>query len=145
MIPKIPSYVYFAINELGTREIAGNEDNSQILEYLDSVKIIKGHDEIPWCSGFINWVMIQDGLKGTNKANARSWLDWGVAIDKPQVGAVVVFKRGLEAWQGHVAILLDWNEEYFIVIGGNQSNKVGIAYLPRDKVLGMRMEKKNES
>jgi len=139
MIPRIPTYILTAINELGTKEIDGSQDNPRILQYLETVNLEKKHDEIPWCSAFVNWVMTIEGYNGTNKANARSWLGYGKEIKEPILGAIVVFKSGRQAWQGHVAFILDSSNKYVKVVGGNQSDKVGIANYSRKNVLGYRL------
>jgi len=77
-----PSWLEVAKAELGTKEIIGPAANPRILEYLKTVHIkdIKdAKDEVPWCSAFVNWVMLSSNLQGTGSAVARSWIFWGVA------------------------------------------------------------------
>lgn len=139
MIPRIPTYLLTALNELGMQEIKGNRDNPRIQQYLASVNLFDKADEIPWCSAFVNWCFTMDGYYGTSKANARSWLDWGEKIKEPVLGSIVIFKRGNKSWQGHVAFVLDWTDKYIAVIGGNQRDKVGIANYSKKNVLGYRI------
>ena len=45
-----------ASSQLGIKEISGNEDNPVILKYADESGIAGvSHDEVPWCSIFVNW------------------------------------------------------------------------------------------
>ena len=83
-----------AFGELGTEEIAGNENNPEVLKYA-SEPGIKGitNDEIPWCSTFVNRVAWKAGLQISGKANARSWLNVGTKVTSPEPGDVVVFWR----------------------------------------------------
>ena len=73
--------------------------------------------ETPWCAYFLNWVLEQLGLKGTDSGLARSFADWGEACDCKK-GAIVVFPH-------HVAIVSRITPAGRVfIIGGNQSNMV---------------------
>jgi uncharacterized protein (TIGR02594 family) len=47
-----------------------------------------------WCSVFANWVMQRAGYTGTLSALASSWMKWGLALDTPRRGAIVVLDDG---------------------------------------------------
>lgn len=101
-----------------------------------------------WCAGFVNAVLGEAGLGGTGKLNARSFLNYGQAVEKPQVGDIVVFSRGdPNGWQGHVGFIAGVNNDGSLrVLGGNQSTKdskgrgvtVNISTYSTDRVLGYR-------
>ena len=92
-----------------------------------------------WCAAFVNAALGATGKSGTDKLNAQSFLNWGTPVDKPQRGDVVVFKRGNEAWQGHVGFYVGEGPDGTIkVLGGNQGNKVSIKTFSTDKLLGYR-------
>ncbi|MEZ0226867.1 MAG: CHAP domain-containing protein [Alphaproteobacteria bacterium] len=86
-----------------------------------------------WCAAFVNSVLEGVGIDGNDKLNARSFLDgYGtkVAQKDVQAGDIVVIPRGTEAWQGHVAMVLDKyqapNGQWRVhVIGGNQGSEGG--------------------
>lgn len=138
MSVNVPKWLDIAMGELGQAEVGGPEANPRIAEYLATVNQA-GDDEIAWCSAFVNWCMIESGIKGTNKPNARSWLDWGEQIHDPLVGCVVIFKRGTSSWQGHVAFYLDRNSDGLVhVLGGNQGNRVCMAQYQSANLLGFR-------
>ena len=129
-----------AVCEIGVKEVQGNQDNSRILEYLSTVK--KGflggilHDEIAWCSAFVNWVMNMSGLEGTNNPAARSWLKWGKE-NICKVGSIVVLRRGY-SWQGHVGFVSKVGEYQVRVLGGNQNNSVCESWYDKSLILGTR-------
>lgn len=132
----IPLYLQYAIKEIGVKEIPGEEENPRINEY-HAVCNIKGEDR-GWCSSFLCWCMEQAGLKHTSSALARSWLEWGDYVEKPQVGDIVIFKRGTEPWMGHTAIYMGKRGNLINVLGGNQTDMVCVSRYPEKKLLGYR-------
>jgi len=132
-----------ALSELsfGVSEKSGIEiHNPKIVEYHKTTSLKAKSDEVAWCSSFVNWCMYKSNVTRTNKANARSWLSWGVPIDKPRIGCVVIFKRGLSKKQGHVGFYAGPDEDKNVIrcLGGNQKNKVCISVYPKSKVIGYR-------
>jgi uncharacterized protein (TIGR02594 family) len=131
-------WMQIAVSELGTAELPGNASNPRIIEYLQSVQAFGG-DETAWCSAFANWVMGKAGFSGSGKANARSWLDWGVKLDRPCYGAVTVLWRDdPRSWKGHVAFYVADTSRGIKLLGGNQGDKVSVATYPNLRVLGYR-------
>lgn len=128
------------------RERPGGEDDPFILWCLESTPLgIELHDEIPWCSAFVNRCAWHLRLPRSKRANARSWLDIGEAVNlqSAEVGNdVVVLKRGANPIEGHVGIFAGIDADGIgikvRVLGGNQSNSVTIASFPIDDVLGVR-------
>lgn len=122
----------------GVRGIAGSSDNPRIVQYHATT----GHaqdDETAWCSSFANWCMIQAGHRGTNRANARSWLDWGQALDEPRYGCVtVLWRESRSSWKGHVAFFNSMSGSNLSLLGGNQSNSVRLSNYASSRVLGYR-------
>lgn len=136
-----PPWLIVARGERGTEEISGPEHNPKILEYHSTLKEPFTTDEISWCSSIMNWCFIQVGIKGTDSALARSWLRWGIPLDKPRPGAVMIYERGDEPWMGHVNLYTGEDSRYYFGIGGNQGNTVNITRYPKDKLLGIRWPK----
>lgn len=135
---------HIAMKELGQTEIVGKADNPRIIEYLKAVDIndeITLHDEIAWCSAFVNWCIQQAGGKGTRQAAARSWLNWGKSVEKPEVGDIVIFRRPPSKWMGHVGFVYEVGPLGYKVLGGNQSNQVCLKNYSSSKVLGFRTSK----
>jgi uncharacterized protein (TIGR02594 family) len=128
-----------ARKEIGQREKKGRGINSRIKHYYEKA----GHpyvkdDDVPWCSAFANFVMESSGIRGTHSLAARSWLTWGRKVD-PQIGAIVVLKRGTEAWQGHVGFITAVTPTHVKVLGGNQGDMVCEKLFPKAAILGCRM------
>ena len=115
----------------------------------DELKAFLGVDpyRTEWCAAFINSVLRVNNIPGSESVSenpllARSFLDWGVEVDEPKLGDIVVFTRGNQGWQGHVAIyvrtdVID-NKSYHVVLGGNQDDKVSYEYYSTSTVLGYR-------
>lgn len=137
-----PAWLAVARKELGVKEHVGDADNPRIVEYHRSTSLGKAdanEDETPWCSSFVNWCMVKAGRYGTNSAWARSWLKWGVALDVPKLGCVVVFSRNTNS--GHVGFFIKEVGENILVLGGNQNNEVCEALYPKSRLLGYRWPK----
>jgi len=118
------------------------KENTQELEELTGVNPI----QIEWCAAFANAILEQSNIP-SNKDHkyaltARSFLDWGVEVEQPVMGDIVVFPRGDESWQGHVgffvkAQVID-DTLYYYILGGNQKNSVNVELYPAGKALSVR-------
>jgi uncharacterized protein (TIGR02594 family) len=98
-------------------------------------------DETPWCSSFVNAIAWQLRLPRSKSAGARSWLSIGETIGLPFAAVgydVVVLRRGVHAWQGHVGFYAGATTSHISVLGGNQGNAVSVAPFPVTDVLGIR-------
>lgn len=131
-----------AQNEQGTEEVKGKKHNADIVQYFADIEQdwVK-NDETPWCAAFVGSCLEKAGLTSTRALNARSYLKWGRAIDKPVPGCIVVFKRGNSTWQGHVAFYIGEANGRIKVLGGNQGDMVKVSTYSRDDLLGYRLPK----
>lgn len=125
-----PRWLEVARGELGTAEIRGARDNARVVEYHQATSLRARDDETSWCSSFVNWTMRQSGIEGTGSAAARSWLRWGQAVPRDSAharpGDVIVFPRGNNPAQGHVAIVSEVLPNGMVrVVGGNQGQGQG--------------------
>lgn len=134
----LAKWLEIAKGEIGVAEYPGPDDNPRIVEYLRSTTYPNPVDEVHWCSAFVNFCIGQAGLKGTRSAAARSWLDWGVPLSKPQPGCITVFKRGTSPTSGHVAFYVGARGAFLDVLGGNQSNQVKVSPYPGANRLAYR-------
>ena len=93
-----------------------------------------------WCADFVNATLSQGGLEGTGSGMARSFMDWGQAVDTPQRGDIAVFSRGdPNGPSGHVGFFDSFNPDGSInVLGGNQDDSVNISPYSADRLLGFR-------
>lgn len=84
--------------------------------------------------------MEQARIRGTNRANARSWLNWGgMCLERPAYGAVTVLWRVRRRhWKGHVGFYVGQEGSNLLLLGGNQGNAVSIRSYPADRLLGYR-------
>lgn len=137
MASELPRWLHIASQELGISEIVGLDHNKRILDYHSATSLKAQSDEIAWCSSFVNWVMKQSMIKGTYSAAARSWLSWGYECG-PTPGCIVVLKRGQSETQGHVGFLVDHDDAFVHLLGGNQKNKVCVAKYAKHDVLSYR-------
>ncbi|CAB4141439.1 TIGR02594, TIGR02594 family protein [uncultured Caudovirales phage] len=117
------SWYEVARRELGVKELQGIADNPRIVEYHATTTLRATDDEVPWCSSFVNWCMTKAGYVGTRSAAARSWASWGVKIDKPVKGCIVVLTR---TGGGHVGFYEDGDDHTISVLGGNQDDAVNV-------------------
>ena len=123
------SWYEIATKELGQREVKGDADNPRIIEYHKATTLRASHDEVPWCSSFVNWCFKEAGYTGTKSAAAASWLAWGTHIPSPVKGCVVVITRpDLRKAGGighHVAFYDGYVDgKHIRILGGNQSDAV---------------------
>jgi uncharacterized protein (TIGR02594 family) len=134
-------YMKLARDLVGTKEIVGPADNPKIMEMYAAVgHDWVEHDETAWCAAFVGYCLEKSGLRSTRALNARSYLNFGVAVELADAkeGDIVVFSRGKEAWQGHVAFFVAATATQIKVLGGNQTNAVTIANYAKTRLLGIR-------
>jgi len=135
----VPDHVVYAIGYLGLHE---HKDREQLhnLVGVDPV-------QTEWCAAFLNAILENQNIAGSDSVSnnplmARSFLSWGDTVAVPQIGDIMIFKRGNNSWQGHVAIYLDTvkknNKTYYKILGGNQDDSVTISYYPTDLLISAR-------
>lgn len=90
-----------------------------------------------WSSAFLNWVFEQAGIVGTGSGANASWLNWGVKLDKPKPGAIVL--AGLP--NGAVIVgfyLKDLDDKSILALSGNVRDQVTTATIPKSIVRAYR-------
>ena len=135
---------------IGIAEMAGSADHPLIQWWLSLCGFPSDvHDEVPWCSAFVNGMAWELRLPRSKSAAARSWLTVGrpVNLQDAEVGFdVVVISRGEEpqpgpdvlAAPGHVGIYAGWEGGQVSLLAGNQGNAVSVEGFPLSRVLGIR-------
>ena len=121
---------------VGLKEIPGAKHNSTILNWLKELKAWWSEDESPWCGVYVGHCFKSCGLAIPKYyMRAKAWADgWGIKIDKPIPGCVVVFER---TGGGHVGIVTGINSKgNLIVLGGNQGNMVKYSPFDTSRVVG---------
>ncbi len=127
---------------LAARQIGLNEreQGAAIKDYLTTGGQNLDPQTAAWCAAFVNSTLEQSGYKGTGSNLARSFLDWGQAVDDPEQGDLAVFWRdNPEGPYGHVGFFDGYNADGTIrVLGGNQGDAVSVANYDPSRLLGFR-------
>lgn len=130
--------VAFAQAYLGKSE---TEDVDVLSSFISrTAGLVINPAQTAWCAAFVDAVLHSTGSAGTGQLNARSYLNWGVAVDQPRVGDVVVmWRESPNSWKGHVGFYAGTNPDGTIkVLGGNQDDSVSFANYDPNTVLGYR-------
>jgi uncharacterized protein (TIGR02594 family) len=97
---------------------------------------------IPWCAAFANAILNRLGYEGTGSLMARSFLALHTKTKQPEIGDIVVLKRGRDGASGHVGFFEGFEEvdgvKYVKVFGGNTEKMVTTGWYPVKAVLGYR-------
>lgn len=131
-------WMSIALAEEGVEEFPGDQENPRIIEYHKTTTGKFEKDEIPWCSSFVNWVFLSAGIRGTDSAAARSWAQWGRPLYVPLYGCLVVLSRTSDPRFGHVGFFLKAENGKFLILGGNQKNRVSRAWFPKHQAIAFR-------
>ena len=135
---------------LNVAEAPGAVANPQVLAMLRLDDPSVRDDETPWCSAFVNYVAWLLDLPRSRSLRARSWLTIGAPIAWTEARAafdVVVLSRGDHAppatnlyAPGHVGFFsrLDLINGRVQLLGGNQGNRVCLAWFPTARILDVR-------
>lgn len=114
-------------------------DRGQLRELFTKANQNVDPQMVAWCAAFVNSVLAANGIKGTGKLSARSFLGYGESTDTPNKGDIVVTGRGNDRAQGHVGFYDGTDARGRIrVLGGNTNDKVGVSTYARTDVLGFR-------
>jgi uncharacterized protein (TIGR02594 family) len=129
------SYLETADSYFGLHEV---EDRQELKEFMEYDPVV-----YEWCAAFVNAVFREHGIPGSESVSehpllARSFLDWGVEVDEPDFGDLVIFDRGNEGWQGHVGFYMGTYGNSYMILGGNQDNQVNYEFYPISRVIGIR-------
>ncbi|MBX9825436.1 MAG: hypothetical protein K2Y27_10620 [Xanthobacteraceae bacterium] len=122
-----PKYLKAAFSALGLSEIAGEEDEPQILAmYAACGHAEVRHDEIAWCAAYVGWALHRGGLPNTGSLLAISYAHYpGRRFTKDETvprGAICVWPR---TGGNHVNFALVDLGDTLLCIGGNQGNGRG--------------------
>ena len=134
----VPNYVKKALKEVGIYEIHGGKHHPRVLEYHRSSAGKYSNDEVPWCGSFVNWVLRKSGYETIGvPERAKAWLDFGLPIDEPVMGAIAVKSR---KGGGHVAIVVGESPDGKLwCVGGNQNDEVNLSLYSREVFEGFRV------
>ncbi len=140
----IPPWLQVMRDHLGLAEVEGASSNPEILALakkvaaadprLGWIDAFYDDDAIPWCGLMEAYCMVEAGLlpPAPNPLSARSWAQWGLALPLAIPGAVLVFSR---PGGGHVGLYEGEDDTHYLVIAGNQGDRVSKARLPKSRIL----------
>lgn len=128
-------WIVEAKKHIGLKEVPGPKSNPTIVGWLQRLKSWYFEDQSPWCSTYVAYCMQINGIVIPKYwMRALDWSNWGVKLDKPIDGCVVVFKR---TGGGHVGFVMgETKDGYLSVLGGNQGDAVSIAKFDKSRVVG---------
>lgn len=140
-----PKMVKEAIKLYGIYEQPGDGDNEDIMAWAEDmgeeVKRIYYADAVPWCGLFMAVVAKRAGKVVVKEPLwALNWSSFGHHVSTPMLGDVLVFTRtrpdGKKA--GHVGLYIGETDTHYLVLGGNQNDKVCIARQAKSRLYTAR-------
>jgi uncharacterized protein (TIGR02594 family) len=135
-----PRMLIEALELYGTLETVGTKNNPTILAWAKEVgkdiQDVYTADSIPWCGLFMA-VVAKRAAKEWPKTPlwALSWATFGKKVPEPMLGDVLVFTR---QGGGHVALYVGEDETAYHCLGGNQSDKVCISRIAKNRLYTAR-------
>lgn len=132
-----PLWVNVAGLVRGVKEIPGPASNPLILQWAKEIGAPAWYDndDKAWCAIIVNRVHLACDLplagEGYDLLRAKSFLLWGQKLDTPLYGCVMVFTR---EGGGHVGWLVGESQNFYLIRGGNQDNKVSDAWIRKDRL-----------
>ena len=149
-VTEMPNTIKLGLAEYGVHEVVGKGSNRTIIGWRDElnshgVKIVGfSDDDIPWCGLFAAVIAFRRVKSGqevpASPLWARNWTRYGVKALNPALGDVLVFERGSG---GHVGFYVAEDKSAYHVLGGNQSNRVSIARIAKNRLLAARRPRYN--
>jgi uncharacterized protein (TIGR02594 family) len=132
-----PRHLLKALELYGTTEIVGKESNPVIMGWAQELGIKHyNNDDIPWCGLYIAILMHRAGRPVVKDPLwARNWANFGVKVDQPMLGDVLVFSRESG---GHVGLYISQSSTHYHVLGGNQNNQVNIVLIAKNRLIASR-------
>jgi len=140
---ELPELMKIAEANLGMNE---RDQNAALQDFLKNGGVNLDPATTAWCAAYVNATLKQAGLEGTGSNLARSFENWGEAVDgDPQRGDLAVFWReSMDSGKGHVGFFDGYNEDGTIrVLGGNQGDSVSYSNYNPNQLIGFRRAPKN--
>lgn len=114
-ISAAPDIASLAATHIGRGETAADNVGPWVKRYLKTSK------PLPWCAGFVSFVLRDAGKSVPYTLSSRAFLKIGKRVEDPQPGDVAVFWRGKRAGPlGHSAIVERVTENAVVIIEGNR-------------------------
>lgn len=127
-------WLEIARKDSGVVAIKGATHEDRVIEYHATTSKDSA-DEVPWCSSFVNWVLKQSNMKGTNSPGSATWVanKWGKDFEEAY-GTIYVLWHN-DGTGGHVGFVIGRNVDQvkYVLFGGNQHNSVDYSSFPNGK------------
>lgn len=125
----------------GVEEVSGGGNSRVILNWATELGITYSDDDIPWCGLFVAHciaaTMPKDALPN-NPLGARQWEKFG-DVTEPALGAIMIFWRETRfCGKGHVGFCTGFDNGAYRILGGNQNNKVSLAWVSESRFVTAR-------
>ena len=108
--------VQLARNEIGVRELTGNNDGKRVAEYLKAVGL---KQEAPWCAAFVSWVFQQAGFALPRTAWSPAMFNSSVNVKQPQKAVVFGIYFPELKRVAHVGLVERIDGDWLTTIEGN--------------------------
>ena len=123
-----PAYIVEAEKLLGQKEIKGKRHNAEIVDlYADSGNPGVKADEVAWCAAFVGATLRRAGYKSTGSLAARSYESYGTKLSGPRKHCIGVMRWTNSGWAGHVGYVVNYDDKYVWMLGGNQKDSVKVS------------------
>lgn len=122
---------------IGLAEVPGKEHQPVIVGWLKDLRAWWSDDETPWCGTFVAHCMRSCNIPVPQHwYRAKAWASWGRPLFDPVDGCIGVFDR---AGGGHVGFIVGRDTQgRYLVLGGNQGNRVSIVPIDAERLLAAR-------
>lgn len=143
----VPRLIWFAVRELGVKEIAGPANSPTIMRWADETDLdaVYTGDKIPWCGLFVAAIVKRAGYSVVKDPLwALNWGNFGVKVLQPSLGDILTFIRD---GGGHVGFYVaedrgtpqkNFEDAAYHVLGGNQSDAVTITRVLKKRLQAAR-------
>lgn len=135
-----PKMLLEALALYGTLETPGIKSNPVIMQWAKETGVIGWYpdDAVAWCGLFVGVCAKRAGWPiSPELLSALSWAKWGryVTPADAALGDVLVFTR---TGGGHVGLYVGESKTKFLVLGGNQSDAVNLAWVEKNRLFAVR-------
>lgn len=134
----LPRMIQEALKLYGTIETPGAGNTPTIMAWAKEtgLQAVYTADAIPWCGLFMAVVAKRAGKTLVSSPLwALSWSKFGEPGGQPRLGDILTFKR---SGGGHVALYIGEDQQYYHVLGGNQSDAVTITRVAKTRLHAVR-------
>ena len=138
--PMLP-WMAAAEDLMGTKEVKGNGDNPVIMDWSKNLEVHYAGDDVPWCGLFVAHCIassLPEEVIPGNPLGARQWSAFGEPTAARRGAIMVFWRRSKGSGLGHVGFYTGESDTAYRILGGNQSDRVSLAWLGKDRFLEAR-------